>query len=121
MEFLTIDHTLEDVRVDDVMEYISGDFGCAMKYSLDAQVANWEAYMCGEISSAEIHEAEIAYGGPIAYVEYLAGVMREVGGWIGPPLRVDFYEDDRYVRNGHHRFAAAVHSDQDIIPATIVW
>lgn len=115
--FATTDTVM--LLVDEVLEYISGDFGCEMKYSLDAQVANWEAYQRGEIPSAEIHDAELEHGGPIAYVEYLAGVMRDSGGWVGPPLRVEFYEDLLYVMNGHHRFAASVMLGWNTIPATV--
>ena len=109
----------KNVSVQEVMGYLSGDFGVAMSKAFERQIQAWENYQDGQLSEWAIHSAEIEHGGPEAYVNYLAKVMR-VMGWVGPPLAIEVLPGGRHrVNNGHHRFIASPMAGLCEMPARI--
>lgn len=110
-----------NVPVKDVAKYTSGDFWVLMSEAFDKQIETWKDYLDGMIPEHDIHPSELEYGGPEAYVSYLAEVMREKG-WVGEPLDVDVLESGLHVvNNGHHRFIAAEPARMEEIPMSIYY
>lgn len=111
----------KSVPVRDVEKYMSGDFWVLMSEAFDKQIEAWKDYQDGMIDEDDIHPSELEYGGPEAYVSYLAEVMREKG-WVGPPLDVDVQENGLHVvNNGHHRFIATTPARMEEIPMSIYY
>lgn len=103
-------------------EYHSLDWGVSMNDALDAMHFAWQYYEktgAGWFGSPmwqggkwEPHPSEVAYGGPIPYVEHLASLLMQGVEFEHPVSAYGF--GIPMVKDGNHRALAAILADVPI-------
>lgn len=114
----TLSTSTREVPLSVVAEYMSGDYpGVRMADVFYAMQDNWEDALEYD-NMDDMHPADIEWGGPRVYCGWLAEQIRHSG--VIEPLETWVSEVHSsglpIIRNGHHRFVAAMLLGLDSIP-----